>query len=863
MQKTVQSDYLLQNTKWKLSRHWQIILFGVLVIVGVWLFLLVQVNYEYELGVKNASREGSNLSLAFEDYVKQVFRNVDRGSLKVKVAVENRENLAKVLPEILVRMQEEPAIMRLSVFDEAGNVVISLPPIPGTININDRDYFQRHLKEDTKRIDVSAPMFGRLIQQNIMPITRRINKPDGSFGGVIVVSLHAEYFNNFFKQMELGHDKRIAVVGMDGIVKIIQQSANQKAGQDVSRGLLFQEVKLRPYGTLVSPSAIDGTRLINNYRTIPEYGLYVNVAIPEQSVLNELAPRKRNYYMITALTSLFVVAFCTVLIRRLQRQYEDARRMSMLQQTTSRLVTDNFEPDKLLQIVLQDAITLIGAPGGHISMIDPDGKTWTIQFAQGVLATLKGSRYSVETGLAGEVIRTGELRYLEDYHIYAGKLDHAEFEQLTSIVMIPLKKNDQTIGILSAAWVEDIHCLSAEDMSSFCQYATLAVVALESSWTRQQVQKLAYTDVLTDLPNRRAVYEYLAAELDKECGVEFCGAVLFVGIDELEVVNDTFGHSCGDYLLIEAGRRLCNSAGENAFIGRLAGDEFVVILSGESDTDAITVIAERIVLNLSGEYEMDEAVLHVSASVGIATYPLNGKTVGEILKNADAALYAAKEAGKSAWHFYDALLQQKAYETVLLMNSLHYAIERSELSLHYQPQFHSNGQIVGFEALVRWSSVEHGSVPPSTFIPLAEKGRLIRPIGEWVLYEACLFAKRLADAGQGTLRVAVNVSARQFDAGDFSEIVKKNIALTGIQPSQLEIEVTESALMESIEECGEQLKKINILGVGLLLVFVINKRQIMKPNTDNTYKCRNNNNCAYSPVKSAYFLVPKQCHDFL
>ncbi len=817
MQNKLTVDCTMSNARQKLARYWQILLFGVLVIAGLWCFLFAQVHYEYELGINNAAREGSNLALVFEDYVVKVLRNVDHGSLKMKIAVETQQELARVLPPILAAMREEPAILRASVFDEFGDVVISLPPSPGKIHISDREFFQVHRRGAEPGLYVSSPIVGRLIRQPIMPISRRINRPDGSFGGVVVVSLDADYFTDFFKQLELGPDKRLAIVGTDGQTKLIQEHDNRRAGYDISRSELFQAVRTRSRGTLVAASALDGVRLVNNFRLIPQYGLYVNVAIPESFVLDELAHRKQNYFLITALASLFVAAFCAGTIRRLQRQAADHCRMSMLQQTTGRLVRADEQADSLLQLVLQDAVTLVGADGGLISMLDTGAKTWTLRFAIGLVGARPGARFSADQGMTGAVMQSGQQLYVEDYRHYAGKLDNPAFAGVSSVIMIPMQSAGRTIGVLSAAWLGEIRHLSAEEQDAFRQYAILAMVALDANRNRQQVQKLAYTDVLTDLPNRRAAYEYLETALNQSCDGPACGAVLFIDIDELKVVNDSFGHACGDQLLVQASRRLLDSVDATAFVARLAGDEFVAVLPGAVEAETVEAVAKRIVSRLSGPYELAEASVHVSASAGIALYPADGKTVGDILKNADAALYAGKITGKGAWNFYDSRLQQESVESLRLLNSLHGAIDKNELSVQFQPQMYSNGQVAGFEALLRWSSPEHGFVSPAKFIPLAEKSRLISVLGEWVLHETCLFIAQLAAEGRQTLRVSVNVSARQFDFVDFSEIVQKHIGLTGIAPSQLVVEITESAFMESIEACNEQLNKIRAMGVGISL----------------------------------------------
>ncbi|MBP2626048.1 MAG: diguanylate cyclase/phosphodiesterase [Firmicutes bacterium] len=331
------------------------------------------------------------------------------------------------------------------------------------------------------------------------------------------------------------------------------------------------------------------------------------------------------------------------------------------------------------------------------------------------------------------------------------------------------------------------------------------------------IRQIAYSDVLTGLPNRVHLNERLEAEMEKTRQGQSAGAVLFIDLDDLKMVNDTFGHTYGDALIILAGKRIVKAVGEGAFISRIGGDEFMVILSGQYDQKSITDTADRIIGAFNQDMEAHGICFHMSASAGIAVYPADGDTTEEIFKNADNAMYAAKKTGKNCWRFYEATMQVNAYDKILLINSLRHAVEGGELLLHYQPQVGINGITVGFEALLRWNSLEYGSISPARFIPLAEQNGLIQEIGIWVLREACQFARRLADKGWGHLHVAVNVSPCQLCADDFIQSVQEVLHDAGIEPHQLELEITENALIESLEESTHILENIKLMGVGLSL----------------------------------------------
>ena len=334
----------------------------------------------------------------------------------------------------------------------------------------------------------------------------------------------------------------------------------------------------------------------------------------------------------------------------------------------------------------------------------------------------------------------------------------------------------------------------------------------------EEIWRMAYTDSLTGLSNRAYLNEKLKEELEKSHQGEVPGAVLFIDLDDLKTVNDTLGHTYGDIIIIEAGKRIAEEVGKDAFVGRVGGDEFLAILPGQKDRESIGRIVDRIVDVLCQDTEVFGEPFHISASVGVAIYPDDGDTAEEIFKNADNAMYAAKNAGKNCWRFYNSCMQVAAYEKMLLTKSLRHAIERGELLLHYQPQVAVvDGTTVGFEALLRWNSREHGSISPARFIPLAEQSGLIHLIGNWVLREACQFARRLADKGWGNIYVSVNISPHQLCADGFVCDVLQALKDAGIEPNQLELEITENALIVSLDESVCRLRELRTMGIRLAL----------------------------------------------
>ena len=334
----------------------------------------------------------------------------------------------------------------------------------------------------------------------------------------------------------------------------------------------------------------------------------------------------------------------------------------------------------------------------------------------------------------------------------------------------------------------------------------------------QKVERLAYFDQLTGLPNRARTIELLKREIDVGSGKEASGALLYIDMDDLKLVNDSYGHSYGDSMIITSAMHLVSLAPADSTVARVGGDEFVVLLPGMNDPLQVESLVSEIVDTLGREYEVRELQIHASASIGIALYPQDGLTLEEILRNADTALNEAKRFGKHCWRFFHKTMQETAYGNMLLINGLQNALANQELHLHFQPQLSlKNGATIAFEALMRWRSSRHGDVSPGRFIPLAERSHLIESIGAWTLKEAAGFSRKLSELGHPDVRVAVNVSPRQLMARNFLQVVRDAFEEWELAAGRLEIEITESVFIESVDECVSTLNELRKMGVHLSL----------------------------------------------
>ena len=312
-----------------------------------------------------------------------------------------------------------------------------------------------------------------------------------------------------------------------------------------------------------------------------------------------------------------------------------------------------------------------------------------------------------------------------------------------------------------------------------------------------QLAYLANYDSLTALPNRYLFQDRLEHALRQADRTNGQLALLFVDLDRFKTINDTFGHDVGDELLKMAARRLIDAVRSSDTIARLGGDEFTLLLENVADSEEISRVASKVLAIIKRPFHLSGRQLFVSASIGIAIYPQDANDLQTLLKHADTAMYRAKEQGRAAYQFFTSALNRQVEDRLLLETALRNALEGSEFALHFQPQIHfDDGRIIGVEALLRWCPNHGDPISPADFIPILEDTGLILSVGEWVLREACGWLSHWECSGLPVPRVAVNLSGRQFQQGVLVQIIADTLAATGLSANRLELEITESVLVE-------------------------------------------------------------------
>jgi diguanylate cyclase (GGDEF)-like protein/PAS domain S-box-containing protein len=406
-----------------------------------------------------------------------------------------------------------------------------------------------------------------------------------------------------------------------------------------------------------------------------------------------------------------------------------------------------------------------------------------------------------EIGMSEEFIR----HWVEVFRYFLANRDTLTFEY-----EFPYKGRE--------TWFQGSISLIYDSMSERTRFSFAAVNITDRKKAEREVQQLAYFDSLTGLPNRALLNDRLSQLLAQSEREGWLVGILFLDIDRFKCINDTQGHATGDKLLQSVAKRLQKLLRESDTVARLGGDEFVIVLSAVKHEQDISHVTQEIMRALSMPFEIGELEIFISGSIGIAISPLDGHDVGILLRNADTAMYVAKESGRNNYKFFSNEMNLKAVERMDLESNLRRALEKEELSLVYQPQIDTRtGLMTGVEALLRWNHPETGSISPGKFIPIAEETGLIIPIGEWVLARACRQARSWIEAGFTSLCMAVNISGCQFKQGNLAKLVRQVLEESGLDPSNLELELTESILMENAESAVDMLRELKSLGVNLAI----------------------------------------------
>jgi diguanylate cyclase (GGDEF)-like protein len=487
---------------------------------------------------------------------------------------------------------------------------------------------------------------------------------------------------------------------------------------------------------------------------------------------------------------------------------------------TAIALMDRHDPDELLQTIISRACAMVGTPHGFIYLLEPDEQGLVVRHGIGVFAEYLGYRLPADKGLSGQVQREGRAISIDNYDDWAGRSPDMPSSLFGAVVGVPLTTGSRVVGVLGLASGALERTFGEREIAALSRFAQLASIALENARLVEVAQRGALYDPITGLPNRELLTDRVRHSLSwTRDGEDEPIALLLLDLDRFKIINETLGHAVGDRLLVAVGERLTSCLRPGDTVARFGGDEFGLILDGIDGPEVADGVAARILEELRVPFTLGGRDWFINASIGIALARPGRSTPDDLFREAEIALVQAKRDAGARYIFFEPAMSTATLERVELEDDLRRAIAGGELRLHYQPLVDlASDRIVGLEALVRWQHPTRGLVPPLSFIPLAEETGLILPLGRWVLETACRQARAWHDEMPGSqLVMSVNLSARQFTQPDLIDQIAAILAETGLPAHLLELEITETVLMDQSEAGTRALRALRELGVQLVL----------------------------------------------
>ncbi len=506
-------------------------------------------------------------------------------------------------------------------------------------------------------------------------------------------------------------------------------------------------------------------------------------------------------------------------------------------QAASEAVASHLDLDAMLKIILDTVTRLMDADTVSVMLLEPDGRSLRLVQGRGIPDQCIGNAVvRIGEGVAGRIAETGQPLLIQGPVRQGEFKNHTPMERLITSALsvpiktraheigVPLKTEGRVIGVLNASVVSDRRKFDQQDLQILTLFASNISTALEHAklfsdrvQAEETIRHQAYHDLLTDLPNRALFNDRLTLALAHAGRSGQRAAVMFLDLDHFKLVNDMMGHAVGDRLLKATAERITGCLRKSDTVARLGGDEFMLLLPELHKGEDAATIAKKILEALKPPFNFDGHEFYITSSIGISLCPDDGEDAQTLIKSADIAMYRVKEYGRNNYQFFGPAMRAAASERLVLESGLRRALERQELVVHYQPLVNlQTGKIIGAEALVRWRHPELGLISPARFIPLAEETGLILPIGEWVLRTACAQNKAWqAASGVRSLRMTANLSNLQFKQKNLTGTIARIVTETGLNPRDLELELTESGMMQNVETTVAMLRELKAMGVRI------------------------------------------------
>ena len=773
-------------------------IFAVFLIGGIWTAIAISFDKKRDEAVHAAIVDVDNLSRVYERGTLLALRSIDQVAKLVKAeyeASDGKFDLPKFLDHALVAANE---IFLVSICDESGRVVaVSKGSIPKNLTLSDREHFRIHQFVDRDYTYISGPLVGRISKKVSILMTRRIDHRDGKFAGIVIISIDPATLTNFYNEVELGKNGSVSLLGLDGMYRAIRTGSVYPKNSTVNVDELLRAYRrASTTGQALKSSSIDDVPRFYASRLVEGYPLIATVGIPESDVL---AAWRREmiiacWWGITA--SLIVLIFLGL-----------AAFFALKMRSLNKLLTT----DIVARSATEKALLMSEDRFRHLAALSSDWY-WEqdTEFRFTVMSREEGSSNGK---ILNEYIGKTRWEMPLDVPLSVWEAHKALLFAHQSFSEFEYKVN---LSGHATRWFSVSGEPVFDAQGNFSGYRGTGRDVTERVQSEARMRHMAMHDSLTTLPNRDLLNDRLKQAIARAERYDLEVWVLFLDLDRFKPINDSLGHKAGDALLQIVAERLLAASRDNDTVSRLGGDEFVIVLADFSKGALSTAIITRILESIAEPVTLEGQQIVISCSIGAAVYPTDGDNEEDLIDHADAAMYHAKKAGRNNFQFYASTMNERATERLAIEAGLRNALINHEFVLHYQPQVDlATNKIVGVEALIRWMHPQQGMIAPIRFIDIAEETGLIVPIGLWVLKTACAQNKAWQDAGHQKLRVAVNLSARQFLHTGLLQNIIDTLASTALAPEYLDIEITESLLVTDVEHAVSLLHQIDQLGVSL------------------------------------------------
>ncbi len=769
------------------------ILFGIAMIAMLWFGIALQIRSEFTAARTSAHKDLRNFARVFEEHVVRTVRELDK-ALMIGIRRYQAYRVKQTYAEAIGQRLPDPMLLsdmsfQMAMIDRDGYLTattIGTHP-PKRIDLNDRAHFKIH---KTKRPDtpfISIPVLGRRSGRWSVQLTRRVPGPANSFDGVIVASMNPNHFAKFYGSLDFGRNGTVILAGEDGIVRVATGSTRLKLGSSITGSDLLRPGKQKD-GVYVGDPDGSGMARIYARRKIPGHPLFVGVGVSPTDVFAQAKSNQLRYLAVgAAVTFLILIALYASLLH--QRRLERARIALTHSEARAKRKSDQLELtlENMGQgIIMVDGKRRIAVMNDKFEeLLDlPQNRDWRGTNFDSFVSFLE------RRGEYGKDLADPKQDLKDKLHANDDDGKTGSFERIRPNGIVLAVKNQR---LPDGGFVRTVTDITEQRLSE------------------KQIAHLAKHDTLTNLANRSLFRDQLEAAIDRHAG-DGGFSVLFLDLDHFKVANDSYGHAFGDNLLRSVAGRLRSAIRSGDTVARLGGDEFAIILDGLTDPAAVSMRAAQLIELMRAPFLVEDQRITATVSIGCAIAPRDSDNPDELLKHADLALYKAKADGRDTYRLFAPEMAAEMSERRQLEEDLSFAAQRGELELHYQPlNTIGSGRISGFEALLRWNHPTRGRIPPMDFIPIAEDSGLILQIGEWVLEEACREAASWLD----DIHVAVNLSPVQFRDVHIVEKVQRALRMSGLRPDRLELEITESVMMQTGDATIDTLRELHDLGVSI------------------------------------------------